>query len=310
MFRGKPRFEQLDEYVLRREYDQALEAIAEEIKKRPENFNLLLRQAEILGMAGDREKAIGVYRKLARHYAQQGFYARAIAVTNKILRLDATRQEVTKELAAFIAAQQEAEKEAQAKLKSAEKDGHEKLKPSVPPPTPPEAVPSPPPAQPAGQPSQKSADVAQRQAEKERAASRFFVEFPPGGLEQLLYAAAVRSFDPPEVIVREGEPGTSFFLIEDGEVEVQTKDPSGKPLVLAHLAAGEFFGEVSVLTGKPRTATIVARTPVTVIEISKKDMDRIAGQFPDVRTVLERFYERRAKATVEAMLSRLRGGHA
>jgi cAMP-dependent protein kinase regulator len=300
MFKGKPRFEQLDEYVMRREYDLALEAIAEEIKKRPENFNLLLRQAEILGMAGDREKAIGVYRKLARHYAQQGFYARAIAVTNKILRLDATRQEVTKELAAFIAAQQETEKEAQAKLKSAEKDGFEKLKRAAPDVAP--AAPAPVPAPPA--------DAVQSQAERERAASRFFVEFPPGGLEQLLYAAAVHSFDPPEIIVREGEPGTSFFLIEDGEVEVQTQDPSGKPLILAHLSAGEFFGEVSVLTGKPRTATILAKTPVTVIEISKKDLDRIAGQFPDVRTVLQEFYERRAQATVEAILARMRGGDA
>lgn len=309
MFKGKPRFEQLDEYLLRRDYEMALEAIAEEIKKRPENFNLLLRQAEILGMAGDREKAIGVYRRLARHYAQQGFYARAIAVINKVLRLDATRQDITKELAAFIAAQQENEKAAQVKLKTAEKEGHEKLKHPVPPPAPPDAISAPPPPEPRPQPA-PAIDPAQQQAEKERAASRFFVEFPPGGLEQLLYAAAVRSFDPPEVIVKEGDPGTSFFLIEDGEVEVHTQDPSGKPLVLAQLGAGEFFGEVSVLTGKPRTATIVARTPVTLIEISSKDLDRIARQFPEVRTVLQRFYERRAQATVEVMLARMRGGNA
>ena len=309
MFKGKPRFEQLDEYLLRRDYEMALEAIAEEIKKRPENFNLLLRQAEILGMAGDREKAIGVYRRLARHYAQQGFYARAIAVINKVLRLDATRQDITKELAAFIAAQQENEKAAQVKLKTAEKKGHERLKHSGPPPAPPDAISAPPPPEPRPQPA-PATDPAQQQAEKERAASRFFVEFPPGGLEQLLYAAAVRSFDPPEVIVKEGDPGTSFFLIEDGEVEVHTQDPSGKPLVLAQLGAGEFFGEVSVLTGKPRTATIVARTPVTLIEISSKDLDRIARQFPEVRTVLQRFYERRAQATVEVMLARMRGGNA
>jgi len=309
MFKGKPRFEQLDEYLLRRDYEMALEAIAEEIKKRPENFNLLLRQAEILGMTGDREKAIGVYRRLARHYAQQGFYARAIAVINKVLRLDATRQDITKELAAFIAAQQENEKAAQVKLKTAEKEGHEKLKHPVPPPAPPDAISAPPPPEPRPQPA-PATDPAQQQAEKERAASRFFVEFPPGGLEQLLYAAAVRSFDPPEVIVKEGDPGTSFFLIEDGEVEVHTQDPSGKPLVLAQLGAGEFFGEVSVLTGKPRTATIVARTPVTLIEISSKDLDRIARQFPEVRTVLQRFYERRAQATVEVMLARMRGGNA
>jgi tetratricopeptide (TPR) repeat protein len=297
MFKGRPRFELLDQYVFQREYTLALEAIAEEIKKRPENFNLLLRQAEILGMAGDRDKAISIYRKLAEHYATQGFYARAIAVTNKVLRLDPKRQDVTKELAQLIAAQQAAEREAEVKLKSAEKDGLEKLKHAEPPP--PAPVPAPPP----------EPDPAEVQRERERAASRFFAEFPQGALEQLLYSAAVRSFDPGEVIVREGEPGTSFFLIEDGEVAVHTNDPSGKPLVLAELGAGEFFGEVAVLTGKPRTATIVATTPATVIEIAGEDLDRIVAEYPDVRTVMQHFYEQRARATVEAMVARMRGGN-
>jgi len=300
MFKGKPRFEQLDEYILRRDYGSALEAIAEEIKKRPESFNLLLRQAEILGLAGDRDRAISVYRKLAEHYAQQGFYARAIAVINKVLRLDPTREEFTRELAAFIGAKQEAEKAEQVKLERSERGGRRRAAA--------EAA-APPPAAPAAAPP-AAAEAGGRQAERERAASRLFAELPHGALEELLLAAAVRSFEPPEVIVREGEPGTSFFLIEEGEVEVHTRDTSGKPLLLAQLGVGDFFGEVAVLSGKPRTATIVSRTPVTVIEISRADLERIAGTFPEVRTVLQNFYERRARATVEAMIARMRGGNA
>ena len=110
IFKPKARLELLDQYLARRDYASAHEALTEELKKRPENFNLLLRQAEILGLAGDRERAIDLYRKLARYFADQGFYARAIAVTNKILRLDASRSEVTKELAELIARQQEVEK--------------------------------------------------------------------------------------------------------------------------------------------------------------------------------------------------------
>jgi CRP-like cAMP-binding protein len=289
MLKGKPRFESLDEYVLRRDYGLALEAIADEITKRPENFNLLLRQAEILGLAGDRDKAIGVYRKLARHYAEQGFYARAIAVINKVLRLDASRQDVTKELARFIAAQQQAEQAEQAKLKRA---------------TVPAEAPLAPPAAPA------EPDPASEQDEKERAASHFFAEFPRAALEELISSTAVRSFFPADVIVREGDSGRSLFLIEEGEVEVQTQDPSGRPLVLAQLGAGTFFGEVAVLTGRPRTATIVATSTVTVIEISRDDLDRIAAQHPKVREVLQRFYEKRAQATVEAMIGRMRGSGA
>jgi len=294
MFKGKPRFENLDQYVAQRDYALALEAIAEEIKRRPEAFNLLLRQAEILGLAGDRDKAIAIYRKLAQHYAEQGFYARAIAVINKVLRLDPNRQDVTKELARFIAAQQEAERTERVKLRRA--TGGAASEPQAPPPTAPPAPPA--------------ADPAQQQAEKERAASHFFAEFPPPALEQLLSKTTVRSFVPPEAIVREGDPGTSWFLIEEGEVEVQTTDPSGRQLLLAKLGAGEFFGEVSVLTGKPRTATIVATSPVTVIEIYREDLDQIAASYPEVRAVLLRFYERRAQATVEAMIARMRGGDA
>ena len=288
MFKGKPRYESLDQYVAQRDYALALEAIAEEIKRRPDNFNLLLRQAEILGMAGNRENAISVYRKLAQHYAEQGFYARAIAVNNKVLRLDPNRQDVTKELAQFIASQQEAEQAARAKLRRA-------TAPAPPPPPEPEPSAPPPP------------DPAAQQAEKEREASHFFAEFPQEALEQLLSSTTVRSFATDQVVVREGEPGTSLFLIEEGDVEVRTTDPSGRRLLLARLGAGEFFGEVSVLTGTPRTATIVAINAVTVIEIYRGDLDQIAAEYPEVRAVLRRFYERRAQATVEAVIARMRG---
>ncbi len=110
IFKSKPRYDQLDHYLARRDYTAALEAVSEELKRRPEDFNLLLRHAEILGLAGDKEHAVVVYRKLARHFADQGFYARAIAVNNKILRLDPSRREVTDELAELIAAREEEER--------------------------------------------------------------------------------------------------------------------------------------------------------------------------------------------------------
>jgi Cyclic nucleotide-binding domain len=361
ILKSKPRIEQLDQFLAERDYTSALEAITEEIKHRPENFNLLLRQAEILGQAGDRDKAIEVYRKLAKHYAEQGFYARAIAVTKKVLSLDPKRSEVNQELADLISAQREAEEELHPRHKlrtpadaksalsapkpaapappvatpAAAPPATEQLRvpvaapASMPEPFPaePELLPPPPlPLQPvdAAQvepetrppladmdtpPSGVRLDVepAPEQADREREASRFFSDFPRGALEELLSSTSVRSFLPQEVIVQEGEPGTSLFLIEDGTVQVLTFDPAKRPLVLAHLGAGEFFGEVAVLTGRPRTATIVAQTPVTAIEITREDLDHIAARFPEVKDVLRRFYERRARATVEAMLSRLRG---
>jgi cAMP-dependent protein kinase regulator len=290
MAKGKPRFENLDHYLANRDYGPALEALAEEIKRRPENLNLLLRQAEVLTLADEREKAIEVYRTLARHWAEQGFYARAIAVINKVLRLDPARQEATRELAGLISAQQETERAERAKLRRAT--------------APPRAERPAPPPEAAG--ASQPGDAA-GQAERERAASRFFAEFSAAALEELLSTTSVRSFARGEAIVREGEKGASWFLIEEGEVDVQTTDPAGHDLILARLGPGEFFGEVAVLTGRPRTATIVARDEVTVIEISRQDLDNIAATHPEVRSVLQRFYEERAQATVAKVIARMRG---
>ncbi|MFN3414135.1 MAG: hypothetical protein ACK42L_08775, partial [Thermoanaerobaculum sp.] len=115
ILRARYRIEELDQYLARRDYGAALSAIAEELKKHPENFNLLLRQAEILGMAGDRGHAIEVYRNLARHFAKQGRYSMAIAVTNKILRLDPSQTEAAEELQALLAVQREEEEKAKSR---------------------------------------------------------------------------------------------------------------------------------------------------------------------------------------------------
>jgi hypothetical protein len=314
IFKQKPRFELLDQYLARREYELALEAITEEIKRRPENFNLLLRQAEILGQAGDRERAIEAYRGLAKHYTDQGFFARAIAVTNKILRLDPSRQDVTRELASLMAAHEVSQRGAVDRRRQVAADADPVIaaRPAVEeprfrstlPPAPAPPPPSPPPAAPPRD------ETPAGQAEREREASRFFADFPQGALEKLLGSTCVHTFSPAEVIVREGEPGRSLFLIENGTVEVHTADPAGRRVILAELGPGDFFGEVAVLTGRPRTATILAKEPVTVIEITREDLDAVVGEYPEVRAVLERFYRQRAHATVETMLSHLRSTHA
>lgn len=290
ILRARYRIEDLDQYLARRDYAAALSAIAEELKKHPENFNLLLRQAEILGMAGDRSHAIDVYRNLARHFAKQGRYTMAIAVTNKILRLDPSQTEAADELQALLAAQREEEARAKSRLLQAAKT-------PAPPPgvtttraTPPETPPPAPPAPPS-----------------ETEALRFFSAFPRQALAELLGSTSVRSYTAGNAIVREGEYGDSLYLIVEGNVVVEGTDPRSRKVTLATLGPGDFFGEVAVLTGKPRTATVLAQGPVTVIEISKEVLTGIFQRHPEVLAVLEKSYQDRADATVRVMLAHLRG---
>jgi CRP-like cAMP-binding protein len=65
---------------------------------------------------------------------------------------------------------------------------------------------------------------------------------------------------------------------------------------------------VSLLTGRPRTATITAKTEVTAIELAREDVDEITATHPGVDAVLKAFYERRAQQTVEAVIRRMRDG--
>jgi CRP/FNR family transcriptional regulator, cyclic AMP receptor protein len=66
-------------------------------------------------------------------------------------------------------------------------------------------------------------------------------------------------------VVREGEGGDAFFVIMEGEAKVVA--PSGR--VVNRLLPGEYFGEISLLDGGPRTATVVAETPLTTMALSR-----------------------------------------
>jgi len=283
----RPKIGNLDKYLQNKEYDTALAAVAAELKRNPRQFNLLLRQAEILGLAGDRDRAIKVYRELAEKYARDGFYAKAIALYKKVLKLDPELEEVHAELARLIDEDQRADLPLEERLQAdssnasvrSEDDGDEKV---------------------------GDDDEDRDQQIKELNASALFASFRQDALEDILTSTALRSYDEGDIIVTEGEQGSSLFLIVSGEVKVFTRGERGEHLPLAELGAGDFFGEVSLLTGRPRTATITAKTPVIAIELDKGNIDRIAGDHPEVRKVLENFYTERAQRTVEAVIRRMR----
>ena len=108
------------------------------------------------------------------------------------------------------------------------------------------------------------------------------------------------------VIIHEGEPGQSMYVIATGEVKVYTRGSGATSVYLAKLGEGDFFGEVSVLTGKPRTATITASQPTTLLRLDKAKLDNAIKRFPGIRPVLDEFYKRRAKHTVEAMIESMK----
>ena len=93
-----------------------------------------------------------------------------------------------------------------------------------------------------------------------------------GLAEEVRYAAG-RS------VVRYGGRGDAFFVIVDGQVKVMLGYSSR---ALARLGPGEFFGELALLDGGPRTASVVAETPVTAIKIPRAGFSRMVKSEPEV----------------------------
>jgi tetratricopeptide (TPR) repeat protein len=115
----------------------------------------------------------------------------------------------------------------------------------------------------------------------------------------------LETHDEGSVIITEGDPGTSMYVIASGEVKVYTRGTAGT-IYLARLGEGDFFGEVSVLTGKPRTATITASQRTEVLRLDKVKLDGVLSRYPGIRKVLDDFYKKRAEHTVEAMIDSLK----
>jgi CRP/FNR family cyclic AMP-dependent transcriptional regulator len=94
-------------------------------------------------------------------------------------------------------------------------------------------------------------------------------------------------------IVRTGEPGSSFFVILDGSASVRR---SGRRA--AKLGPGDFFGEMAVIDGAERTATVVADSDIEVMVIGRKDLLRLMETEPKVAIAILQSITARLRAAV------------
>ena len=102
-----------------------------------------------------------------------------------------------------------------------------------------------------------------------------------------------------ERIIDEGEPGDSFFIVDRGEVEV-TKEMGGVRRTLARLMEGQFFGEMALLTGEKRAATVVAATDVDLFTLDKTGFHDIIVGNPAIAVDISTILSERREALSQA----------
>ena len=110
---------------------------------------------------------------------------------------------------------------------------------------------------------------------------------------ELADTAELHGFSAGEIIIREGDPGRSIYVILSGRVRVFTRDFEGNEEELAILEEGQFFGEMSLLTGKSRSAYVSALDSSMLMELSFTSMRKLIRGNHKVREILLDYYRDR-----------------
>ena len=105
-----------------------------------------------------------------------------------------------------------------------------------------------------------------------------------------------RRYAPDEIIVRIGDNTSSMFVVAAGRVGVSMHGAGGESRKLAILPPGHSFGEISLLTGEPRMATVRALEESITVEIGKETLEPILRESPELATSFERVMDERRTA--------------
>lgn len=119
-----------------------------------------------------------------------------------------------------------------------------------------------------------------------------FYSLGPAVLASIAARIQLVYFQAGEDIVREGDPGDSFYLIKQGRVHV-LKESDDSPLVLSELGVSEGFGEMSLLVDQPRSATVRAIGPTTALKLTKDDFSELMRSWPELASKMHRLVDER-----------------
>ena len=125
-----------------------------------------------------------------------------------------------------------------------------------------------------------------------------FAPLPPTGLTRLAQQGKTRRFPASSHLMHQGDVGDSMYIIVEGRVRVERSHPALlEPVLLAELGPGEVVGEVGLLDGEPRTATVTAITDTETLELDATILEQTVLDYPEVGAALLRLLSRRLRST-------------
>jgi len=137
---------------------------------------------------------------------------------------------------------------------------------------------------------------------QERSIPEIFRYLPEAMVTSFMNGLTVRKYKDKQQVIEEGDSGDSMFIIRSGRTRV-VAHLLGRELELALLGEGDVFGEVGFLTGRPRTASVIADGAVEAYELSRLEIEKLIETNPEVIAKIEDFYEVRVRDTIRKIKS-------
>ena len=120
-----------------------------------------------------------------------------------------------------------------------------------------------------------------------------FAELDDRELASVAAVAKTRRYAKDDVVFHADESGDVFCLIREGEVKVTMISPEGKEIILSMLGPGDFFGEMALVEGDRRNASVVAKTPMRLGVMLGRDFREMEDELPHVADRITRAVEDR-----------------
>lgn len=240
--------------------EDAASSIDKLIESDPLNPNHYIKKGDICQKNGNAGDAVSSYHKAADLMIQHGFHKKAFAVLKIILRIDPADQIATRNMENVLA-----------EIEAAERDF-----------------------------SAEHGCVNRSITEDSQESSRCML-FP--GLtnketKEILDKAEIKEYADDETVIKEGEAGDSIYVLKEGKARVVSFF-MGRQIELAVLhQKGDIFGEASFLTGRPRTASVIADGALVVYEISRPKLEDILELKPKITEHLNELYHVRVIETI------------